>query len=180
MIKICISGLTGSGKTAIAERLEKELNILHVRKELTKTFRDAVAGKDIKDPKVASIASDPKYATQFDDEIVKMAEGQDCVLSTWLGPWFIKDATLRVWLDASVEERVRRVYNREKTAMPDAIKFMEEKDKLTVKNFKKDYNINIMDHEVFDLEINTEKFSIEETVALISMVSLSRDKKKFE
>jgi CMP/dCMP kinase len=180
MIKICISGLTGSGKNTISDLLAKELNIPHIYKEMTKTY--ANVGKDPKWKAVKDISAltAPKFANDFDSEIVKMTAGKDCVISTWLGPWMVKDATLRVWLTASKEERAKRTFKRDKKEMEDPVKYIEEKDNGNVKNFKKEYNIDITDHSIFEMVLNTERLNPQEIVSIISVALLSKEENRFK
>ena len=55
----------------------------------------------------------------------------------------------------------------------------EEKDRQNMKGFKEVQGIDINDHSAFDIELNTEKMSLKEMVAVISMMALSKEKKLF-
>ncbi len=173
MIRICLAGLTGSGKTSIGEELAKELNIEHVHK----SFKDAV--KDEKELLKMQRNVKEDYEKAFDKEIVRLAKGKNCVVTTWLGAWFIKDATLRVWLNASKETRIKRLMKKYKESRKYIERYITEKDNSNVKRWKKIYNIDLNDHSIFDLEINTEKFTPREIVSIIAMVALAKDKKRF-
>jgi CMP/dCMP kinase len=180
MIKICISGLTGSGKNTISDLLAKELNIPHIYKQMTKTYANIGKDPKLKATKDISALTLKGVAEDFDSEIVKMTEGKDCVVSTWLGPWMVKDATLRVWLTASKEERANRTFKREKKGKAEALKYLEEKDNITIKNFKKEYNIDITDHSIFEMVLNTERLNPQEIVSIISVALLSKEENRFK
>jgi len=179
MIRICISGLSASGKTSIGEDLAKELNIMHITKEQMKSYKkflnETKSGKRPLDE-----VADPKYAKDFDAEIVEFSRGKNCVVTTWLGAWRIKDATLRVWLDASADERARRRAKEKGLSIGAAKRLIDKKDQMTIKSFKKVYGIDVNDHSIFDIRINTEKLNRKEITAMIAMLALGMDKMIFK
>ncbi len=183
MIRICISGFSATGKTAIGDELSKKLGIMHITKKSMDSFKSFVdETKDAKDDntRLAETTSTKKFADAFDSEVVKLAEHNNCVVSTWLGPWFVKDATLKIWLNTSFEERVRRRALDKKMSIELAREEVKKKDQLTTRNIKKLYGIDIMDHSIFDIEINTERFTKEEEVAMISLLALERENGGFK
>jgi predicted cytidylate kinase len=175
MLKICISGLTGSGKTQLSKDLAKALNIAYISKELSNTYKQFNKGKRSANEQIIQMA-DPKYAKSFDNEIKELAASKDCVVSTWLGPWIVKNATLRVWLNASFEERARRKSVQKKMSIDEAKKYVKKKDSVAIESFKKIYGIDIMDHSNFDIEINTEKIHRKGVIALIALASAEKSK----
>ncbi len=173
-MKICISGFTASGKTTIAEMLSRQLNIMHIHKsykEYIKTEKEVT--------KFTEEAS-AEFVKAFDKEIAELAaKEENCVLSTWLSPWFIKDATVRIWLDASIDERARRWSKEYKTGVREARDFIKGKDESEIRSIKRIYGIDLNDKSMFDMCINTEKVGLSEAVNLISVLSLERSKKGF-
>jgi predicted cytidylate kinase len=183
MIRICISGFSASGKTTIGNELAKKLNIMHVTKKSMSSFKSfAAENKDAKDDntRLAETTSTKEYADSFDKEVIRLARENDCVVTTWLGPWFVKDATLRIWLNTRFEERVRRRALDRKISMKLAREEVGKKDKLTTENIKKLYGIDIMDHSIFDIEINTERFTTKEEVDMIALLTLEMAKGRFK
>ncbi len=173
MIRICLAGLSGSGKTTLGELLAKELNIAHIQK----SYKDVTT--DERDLLQMQRSVTKQYEADFDKQIVAQAKGKNCVVSTWLCAWLIKDATLRVWLNASHDERVRRLMELKNKDRKFIEAYMVEKDQGNVERWQKTYGIDLNDHSIFDIEFNTEKFTPDEMASIISMVALARDKKKF-
>jgi cytidylate kinase len=171
---ICISGLTGSGKTTIAKMLARELNIGLVGDSYKKFAKDPESLiKFLKEVK-------PKFEKDFDKTIIKKANAGDCVVTTWLGPWLIKNSDLNVFLSASFKARVKRKAADFGSTIKIAESYVRRKDSLTAKNFKRTYRIDIMnDHSVFDIELNTERLKRSEIVSLIAMLSIEKSKVKF-
>jgi predicted cytidylate kinase len=179
-MKICIGGLTASGKTTLGEVIAEELNIAHISKLATKSYRDFHTKKLSKKQQLTEThrACNVRHANSFDTEIAKMAQRTDCVVTTWLGPWMVKNPTLRVWLNAGIEERTARYAKRHKMPAKAARAYILEKDKETISGFKKVYGINIMDRSNFDMEINTARIGIKDSASLIAMLALLREKRK--
>lgn len=173
VLKICISGLTATGKTTLGTKIAEALKIKH----LNPTYKDFV--KDTKELLELMHHVDRKFAQKFDDALIEEAKKQDCVTSNWLAPWLIKDATLRVLLIASPDARAKRWAKEHIISEKDAKRIITEKDEANRKHFTDAYKINIDDHTIFDLTLNTEKMSMEEMVATVSMLSLERSKKNF-
>jgi cytidylate kinase len=172
---ICISGSTGSGKTAISNKLSEVLKIRHVHN----SYKKSISG-DYNNVISFTRNATSSFAKNFDKNIVKEAMKQDCVVSTWLGPWMIKKADLRVLLYADAEVRAMRKAKELKIPKSKAIEYLRERDLASKEHFKKVYGININDTSIFDICINTGKMDIEKIVSVISLLSIEKGKNKFE
>ncbi|MGC8651879.1 MAG: AAA family ATPase [Candidatus Micrarchaeia archaeon] len=181
MLRICISGLTGSGKTTLGEQLAKDLKVLHVTKELTEGYAAFKKERAALGKGAALIETATKrYAGGFDREIAELARQNNCVVSTWLGPWTVKNPTLRVWLNASFKERARRKALQKRISEKSAERYVRLKDRSTIDSFKKIYGIDVMDHSMFDIELNTERLSSKERIAIIALLVAMRGRHKFK
>jgi len=170
-MKICISGLTGSGKTTIAEILSKKLHYPLISSSYKNLTKDIVKFTQ-------ENVNNEKLAKEFDKKIIQLAKKEkNCIITTWLGPWFIKNS-FKVWLYASEEERIKRVAKREKLSLKKAKEYVEKKDNSTIKHFMKVYGINILKHEDFDLIINTESFSKNKIAEIIEKAAKVYKNKK--
>ena len=166
---ICISGYTGAGKDAIGMRLSKALNIRHVNR----SYKEFV--KDHMDVIKFSEEADAKFSKNFDGEVIKAAHAGSCVVTTWLGPWVIKDADIRVWLHASIEERARRKAKDLGMSTSEAISYIKKRDMSTAGMAKRAYGSSMLeDRSAFDVEINTEKVMPEEAVSMLSLLAVSK------
>ncbi len=172
-MKVCISGLTASGKTTVSEALSKELGVTHVQNSYKAYLRDNRGLADFIDK------TDEDFVREFDKRTVEMSNEGDCVVSTWLSPWLIKDADLRVWLYAPLDIRVKRYMARENVERERAERTVLEIDSSATQSFKKFYNIDISELEMFDMHINTARSDVQDTVALISLAVMKSDKSRF-
>jgi cytidylate kinase len=172
MIKVCISGFTSSGKTTVAELVAATLGITHIHK----SYKEYVKSEfDI--AKFTDGASE-EFVRSFDNEIKRMAdESASCVLSTWLAPWFVKDATLRVWLYASLEERSKRWAKTYNTDLKTAEKLVTEKDQSEIESIRKIYGIDLNDRSIFDIVVNTGLIGPQETADIVYLAARASEKR---
>jgi cytidylate kinase len=180
MLRICISGLTCSGKTSLGKELARDLGIMHVTKEITASYKSFKENEENETSKAKIIeTAGSRYASVFDEEVKSLAKNNDCVVTTWLGPWIVKEPTLSIWLNSSTDSRVERCAKRDSLKFEAAKRRVMEKDKENVKIFKRLYKININERSDFDIELNTERLSRKEIVSLISMLAIGKEKKRF-
>lgn len=67
----------------------------------------------------------------------------------------VKDADLKIWLDAPIMERARRVARREGISVEEAFVSIAEREKGNKKRYLNLYGIDIDDKSIYDLIINT-------------------------
>ena len=180
MLRICVSGFTCTGKTSVGKELAKDLKIMHVTKTATTSYKSLIEDmkkKRSKDKKLKLIETmDRRYAKSFDNEVVDLAKRNDSIITTWLGPWMVKDATIRVWLYASPEERARRAAKRDRVNIKTAKDYISMKDRSAINGARSLYNININDNSMHDIEINTERLSKREIISLISLLAIEKER----
>jgi len=90
---------------------------------------------------------------------------------TWLGPWKVKDATLRVWLEADDETRAKRISGRDKMTYEEALDHVRKRDPGNVRRYKEYYGIDILDHSNFDLVVNTSHFNPIDAAKIIALAA---------
>lgn len=171
-MKICISGLSGSGKTAIGNRIAKELSI----KNINPTYKSSVRNNAELIRFIGK--SNAKFTKSFDRKVIEEANGRDCVITTWYGPWIIGDATLRVWLDLDESERVKRIAKRDNVSLEYARKYVKNKDRLTLRNYRAAYGKDY-DFSVIDIRMNCAVVKEGEIISIISLLAIERDRKRF-
>jgi len=161
---ICVTGFAGCGKNVVSDVVAQRLGIGRVKL----SFKDIAKDMGISLMDVQQRADkDPSIDREFDNRVSDAAHKGDCVVSTWLGPWLIRDASMRVWLDAGEEVRARRISNRDKITYIDALKHVKARDENNRKRYFALYGINIDDHSAFDLIINTEIYRPEQSAGII-------------
>ncbi len=104
---------------------------------------------------------------KFDEELMRQAKGGSCVVTTWLGPWMVKDADIRVWLYAPSQARAERVAKRDGMGAEEAERHIADRDESNRHRYLEIYKIDIYDHSGFELVINSEKFLPQESAEII-------------
>jgi len=170
---ITISGLTGAGKTTLGKVVAKRLNIRHIWKT-HKVF----SGKR----KVVEFTKNlpVSFEKNFDNNTMMEAEKQDCVVTTWLGPWLIKNPTVRVLVYADLDSRINRKEREMGISAREAKRYVVEKDKLNKIRFKSIYGIDLDDHSGFDLLLNTSKLNTNQCADIVIFLTQEKAKKIFK
>jgi cytidylate kinase len=170
-MRICISGFAGCGKNTAGAIVARELGLPVV--DFTFKGMAAKMGIGLEEMQLKA-ANDKKFDLQLDEMIVKEASGKECVAVTWLAPWMVKNATLRVWLNCSEKERARRVAGRDKMGAREALMHVKKRDAQNIGRYQKLYGIDIREHGIFDLEISSEKFRPEQVAKIIICAALEK------
>lgn len=175
---IAISGLSGCGKNTVGEKIAAKLSLRPVRM----SFKEEAARRRISLMELQAIAGSDGGALdkELDAKIGEEAAKGSCVVMTWLGPWMVKNADLRIWLNASVEERARRVSGRDKMTQAQAKKHVRARDKDNIMRYKKYYGIDIRDRSIFDLEISTNRFNPDQSAEIIAEAAELLGTRKYE
>jgi cytidylate kinase len=162
---VCISGLSGCGKNTVGAKVASKLKLRPVQM----SFKDEAARRGMTLMQLQELAGkDRKLDVELDAAITKEAEKGNCVVMTWLGPWTVKNADLRVWLEVSEEERARRVAGRDRMSPEEARKHVHARDDDNRKRYKRYYGIDIDDRSIFDVVVNTGRFNPDQASEIIA------------
>ncbi|MFH0971048.1 MAG: cytidylate kinase family protein [Candidatus Micrarchaeota archaeon] len=155
-MKIAVSGLSGCGNSTACLAVAKALRL----KSINFTFRDLAEelGMDFED-----LAEKRKQDRGYDLLLDKMQLGLygrelDAIMGSRLAIW-LADANLRVWLDAPLEIRAKRIAKRETKSFEDAFDRTKRRDIEDRKQYLRLYGIDILEHDFADLILDAEKFN---------------------
>ena len=168
---ICISGLSGSGKNSVGTMLSQKLGL----RIIDPTFKTIAAKQkmDLMDfHKKAE--HDHSIDKHFDEMLIADANRGNCVVTTWLGPWMIKNADMRIWLYAPKAARAARVARRDGMSVEEAERHIDDRDESNRLRYLDIYKIDIYDHSGFDLIINSEKFVPSQSAEIIATAVLHK------
>jgi cytidylate kinase len=109
-LRIAVSGKSGCGNTTVSTLLAQRLGIQVVNY----TFRSLAQDENLSFAQICKEAeNDPKWDLLVDQRQISKANLQPSVLASRLAIWLWKEAELRVWLEAPLEVRARRIHQRE-------------------------------------------------------------------
>ncbi len=154
IIRIAISGKSGCGNSSVSRIVAERLGI----KLINYTFHDMAREMNIPFEELCRLAEkDPRYDLELDRKLVELAMEGSCVLGSRLAVWLLKEANLKVYLTASLEERARRIASREGLSFEESFKATRERDKRDRLRYLKLYKIDVDKFDFVDLVIDTEK-----------------------
>lgn len=151
-IKIAISGKSGCGNTTVSNLVAKKLKL----KLINYTFHNMAqeAGIDF-DEFYKKAQLDSSYDIALDKKQIELANEGGCVLASRLSVWLLKDATLKVFLTATQEERAKRILKREGGEFLAQMEKTKNRDLKDHKRYLELYQIDNDKFDFVDLVINT-------------------------
>lgn len=169
MATITISGTPGSGKSTVAQLLEKHLGIPYVYSGMI--FRTLAQKYNM------SLEDFGKYCEtheevdrELDDEQLRILKKGNVIVEGRLAGWLAhkhKVSAYTVFIDADIDVRAARIAEREKGTIAQRKQEMLARERSEVLRYKTYYNIDLNDHSIYDLVIDSSKIPAEKIVATI-------------
>jgi cytidylate kinase len=165
---LTVSGPAGSGKSTLAAALAEELGLDHVSGG--DLFREIADERDLTPLELNRRAEeDDRIDRDLDRRLRATArEEDDLVLESRLAGWMAGDhADFRLWLDAPLETRARRIADREEKSAETAREETRARAQSEALRYEEYYGIDIGDLSIYDLVVNTARWSPEGVRALV-------------
>jgi cytidylate kinase len=152
--RIAISGKSGCGNTTVSRLVADMLGIRFINF----TFRNLAKERGMSLEEVLlHAARDDSWDREVDKRQVTIArEEGGCVLGSRLAIWMLGEADLKVYLEASLETRAKRIVKREGGTIESVAAFTAERDRQDWERYLRIYNIDNDDYGFADLIINTD------------------------
>ena len=180
-IVICISGMTGSGKSTVAKRLADKYGLSYFSGG---NALKALAQEAGYDPDIIGWwetaeglkflqqrMGDPAFDKRIDEKLLELAEQGNVVLDSWTMPWLLNEG-FKIWLEASPQVRAKRVVKRDGISIEEAVKAMKEKDEKTRQIYKELYGFDLgHDLSPFNLVLATDELDPDEVFHAVSLVT---------
>ena len=174
---IIISGPPAVGKTTLAKAISEKFNLRHygggdVLKEIAAAEGHKPSGNDWWDSPdgmnfLEKRKIDYSYDKMVDNKLMKIASDEHAVITSYTLPWLYHGGT-KFWLNASSEERVKRLAQRDNLSHDDARVITKCRDSGNQELYEKLYNFTFaQDLSVFDFALNTDKFSQKELTDVV-------------
>ncbi|PSQ17358.1 cytidylate kinase [Halobacteriales archaeon QS_8_69_26] len=165
---ITVAGPPGSGKSTLASSLADELGLEHVSGG--DIFRELAAERDMTALEFNQLAEeDESIDLDLDRRLRRTAvERDDLVLESRLAGWLAGDeADLRIWLTAPLRVRAERIADREDWTVDEAAEDTRSREASEAKRYREYYGIDIDDLSIYDLSINTARWSTEAELDIV-------------
>ncbi|MEM1507903.1 MAG: cytidylate kinase family protein [Candidatus Bathyarchaeia archaeon] len=180
-IVICISGLAGSGKSTVARRIAEHYGLKYYSGGDALRAIAAERGYRIYDRGwweteegmrfLEERLRNPDLDRLIDDRMLKWAEEGNVVLDSWTMSWLLKDADLKIWLDASEEVRAQRISKRDGISFEEALKRMRERERQTKEIYRALYGFRLgEDLEPFHVILDVNSLDQDEVFRALCMI----------
>lgn len=163
---ITISGPPGSGKSTLAKILSARMGMELV--SMGDIFRKQAEERCMSLEEFGLLAQRMEAIDRKLDEAQKnIAKEKDNIILEGRLSGFLVDADLKVWLKAPIEVRAERIAKRENKSVSAATSEILERERCERERYLNYYNIDIKDLSVYDLVIDTSKWSPEEITDVV-------------
>jgi len=165
---ITIGGLPGSGSTTVTRILSAGLGIDYISSG--EIFRDLAKERGVTLAEFGKIAElDDSIDRMIDERQKKIASRQkDLIVEGRLSGIVIEEnVDLRIWLKAPLDVRVERVTERDALDRPTLLTLIKERERSEWIRYSEYYGIDLKDLSVYDLLIDTSRWSAEEIADII-------------
>ncbi|MFD1632214.1 (d)CMP kinase [Haloplanus ruber] len=166
---LTVSGPAGSGKSTTAAGLAEALDLEHVSGG--DIFRDLAAERGYSPVEFNELAEeDEQIDHDLDRRLYEIARDRDSlVLESRLSGWIAGDhADFRLWLDAPIGVRAARIAEREEKSVERAREETERRERSEHKRYADYYGIDIDDLSIYDLVVNTARWTADDVRAILT------------
>ncbi|MCZ7396059.1 MAG: (d)CMP kinase [Candidatus Methanoperedens sp.] len=164
---ITISGPPGSGKSTLSTLLSSRLGMELV--SVGDIFRKQAQDRCMSLDEFGLLAkSDEDIDRKLDEEQKKIANEKENIILEGRLSGFLVDADLKVWLKAPVEVRAERIACREEKPVVKAKAETKDREECERERYLKYYNIDTNDLSVYDLVIDSSRWSAEEISEIVA------------
>ncbi|NIZ18786.1 AAA family ATPase [Spirochaetales bacterium BR151] len=170
-MRIAMSGRSGCGNTTAGRIVAERLGIVHVNY----TFRNLAKDKGVSFNELRNMAQEnDEIDKELDRRQLELAIAQSCVLSSRLAIWMLPVADLKIFLNIPLDERTRRIAQREGGDLQTKIAETQQRDALDQQRYYRIYGIDMNRFDGADIIINSGRLNAEQ-VADIIISAIPRD-----
>ena len=179
-LSICVCGMAGSGKSTLAKKIAQKYGLNYFSggdalmalaleegyRPLERGWWESKEGMRFLEKR----GKDPRFDRTVDKKLLEMAHRGSAVLDSWTMPWLLK-RSFKIWLEASVEDRAKRIAGRDKIPFKEALEALKQKEKQTKHIYKKMYGFSLgEDFAPFNFILDTDTLSAEEVFQILCLV----------
>jgi len=179
-IVICVAGMSGSGKSTVARMLAEKYGLKYLSggdalkalaieagyKPTERGWWVTEEGLNFHRKRVEDLQFDQKV----DKKLIEWAEQGNVVIDSWTMPWLLKKG-FKIWLEASLEGRAKRLMKRNNISFKKALNVLKEKDGISKIIYERSYGFSLgEDFSPFNLVVDTNELSADETFRALCLV----------
>lgn len=167
-MRVTISGTPGSGTTTIAAAVAERLGLVHLN--AGERFRQLAERRGISVDDLNRRAEEREpLDREFHRRIVAEAEAlDDVLLESRYSSRSLDDVDVRVWLDAPMAVRARRVADREGVTVEEARDRIADRERSVRERAERYYGFDVDDRSIYDVRLNTGRLDVADSIALLA------------
>jgi cytidylate kinase len=164
---VTVGGLHGTGKSSVADAIAKKFDLRRMSAGVV--FRQLAKDRNLTLEEFSRVAEGNEDIDRLiDDKLREEAEKGTAVIDGQLAAWMAGDnADLKILLIASTENRIRRISERDGTDFEYARRETITREGSEKARYLEYYGVDISNHSIYDLIINTDKYDLDEVVAIV-------------
>ncbi|MUV59161.1 (d)CMP kinase [Halogeometricum sp. CBA1124] len=166
---LTVSGPPGAGKSTTVATLAEAFGLEHISGG--DIFRQLAAERDMTAVEFNRLAEeDDQIDRDLDRRLRTIAlERDDVLLESRLAGWLAGDAAdIRLWLDAPLDVRAKRIAAREDKSLDTAREETHAREESEALRYEEYYSIDITDLGIYDVTLNTARWSEEDVPDILT------------
>jgi cytidylate kinase len=164
---ITVGGLHGTGKSSVADAIAKRFNLRRMSAGII--FRQLAKERNLTLEEFSRVAEGNEDIDRLiDDKLREESERGNAVIDGQLAAWMAgSNADLKFLLIASVENRIRRISERDGTEFEYARRETITREGSEKARYLEYYGVDVSDHSIYDIIINTDKYDLENVIKIV-------------
>lgn len=177
-IIVTIDGPSASGKGTVGRYIANQLDIEHF--SASDVFYQIAEERGMEDHELSEKA-EKKVDLAVDKGTLERALKQSCVVDSRIAGWVLGNyADLKIHLTADLDERAKRLAEREGLEEQEAKEIVSKRDREDYRRYNEYYGINREDQEIYDETIDNTDLTIEQQNQKIDQILEKRFPEKIK
>jgi len=164
-----VAGPHGSGRSTQARLIAEAFDLRYISAGMV--FRERAEGLGLSLEEMSrKAAEDRDFDNYLDARTKEESRRGGVVIDATLSGWMAENPDLRIYLSCPLEERVRRIAEREGRDMEEVDKETRFREENELRRFRKLYGVDLEDLSVYDLVVNTGLFEADGVARILKNV----------
>jgi cytidylate kinase len=166
---ITVAGPHGSGRSTQARILAESYDLRYVSAGMVFRERAQELGLSLEEMS-RKAAEDRDFDNYLDARTKEESRRGGVVIDATLSGWMAEDTDLRIYLSCPLEERVRRISEREGRDVEEVDRETRFREENELRRFSECYGVDLEDLSVYDLVVNTGLFDADGVARILKNV----------
>jgi cytidylate kinase len=166
---ITVAGPHGSGRSTQARLIAETYDLRYVSAGMVFRERAEELGLSLEEMS-RKAAEDQDFDNHLDARTKEESRRGGVVIDATLSGWMAEDPDLKIYLSCPLEERVRRIAEREGRDVEEVDRETRFREENELRRFRELYGVDLEDLSVYDLVVNTGLFEADGVARILKNV----------